>query len=30
MGIDRIIQVITGAGNIKDSVLFPIMRPLEK
>ena len=29
MGIDRIIQVLTGSANIKDSVLFPLMRPLE-
>ncbi len=30
MGIDRIIQVLLGTDNIKDSILFPIMRPLEK
>ncbi|WMJ90317.1 lysine--tRNA ligase [Anaerocolumna sp. MB42-C2] len=30
MGIDRIIQVLLGTDNIKDSVLFPIMRPLDK
>ena len=29
MGIDRIIQVITGQGNLRDSVLFPLMRPTE-
>ncbi len=29
MGIDRIIQILTGQGNLRDSVLFPIMRPLE-
>jgi lysyl-tRNA synthetase, class II len=29
MGIDRVMQVILGTGNIKDSVLFPIMRPME-
>lgn len=30
MGIDRLIQVLLGTNNIKDSVLFPIMRPIEK
>ncbi len=29
MGIDRIIQILTGQDNIKDTVLFPLMRPLE-
>lgn len=29
MGIDRVIQVLTGTPNIKDNVLFPLMR-LEK
>lgn len=28
MGIDRIIQILTGQDNIKDTVLFPLMRPL--
>ena len=27
MGIDRIFQVLTGADNLRDSVLFPLMRP---
>lgn len=27
MGIDRVIQVLTDAGNIRDNVLFPIMKP---
>lgn len=27
MGIDRVMQVLTGAPNIKDNVLFPLMRP---
>lgn len=27
MGINRLIQVITGTNNLRDSVLFPIMRP---
>ncbi|HWR28413.1 MAG TPA: amino acid--tRNA ligase-related protein, partial [Negativicutes bacterium] len=29
MGIDRILQVLTGQGNLRDTILFPIMRPLE-
>lgn len=29
MGVDRILQVLTGQDNIKDSILFPLMRPLE-
>ena len=27
MGIDRIVQLLTGSENIKDVVLFPLMRP---
>lgn len=30
MGIDRLLQVLTGEENIRDCVLFPIMRPLEQ
>ena len=30
MGIDRIIQLITGSDNIRDVIMFPLMRPLEK
>lgn len=30
MGIDRVIQLITGSENIKDVVLFPLMRPLDQ
>lgn len=30
MGIDRILQVLTGEENLKDLVLFPLMRPLEE
>lgn len=30
MGIDRVMQVLTNTSNIKDNVLFPLMRPLEK
>jgi len=29
MGIDRFVQVLTGQSNLRDSVLFPIMRPVE-
>ncbi|MDF2819562.1 MAG: lysyl-tRNA synthetase [Clostridiales bacterium] len=28
MRIDRVLQVLTGQDNIKDNILFPIMRPL--
>lgn len=27
IGIDRVVQVLTGVPNIKDVVLFPLMRP---
>ena len=30
MGIDRILQLLTNSDNIKDCVLFPLMRPLDK
>lgn len=30
MGIDRLIQLLTNADNIKDVVMFPLMRPEEK
>lgn len=30
MGIDRVIQVLTGVPNIKDNILFPLLRPNEK
>jgi len=29
MGIDRVLQVLMGTDNIRDSVMFPIMRPIE-
>ena len=29
MGIDRILQVLTGEENIKNMLLFPLMRPLK-
>ncbi len=30
MGIDRVMQILTNTPNIKDNVLFPLMRPLDK
>lgn len=29
MGIDRVIQVLTNMPNIRDNVLFPLMRPID-
>ena len=29
MGIDRVMQVLTGVPNIKDNILFPLLRPTE-
>ncbi len=29
MGIDRLIQLLTNSENIKDVVMFPLMRPLD-
>lgn len=28
MGIDRIVQLLTGSDNIRDVVMFPLMKPL--
>lgn len=28
MGIDRVVQLLTNSDNIKDGILFPLMRPL--
>lgn len=28
MGVDRVLQVLTGQENIKDTIMFPLMRPL--
>lgn len=28
MGIDRVVQLLTNADNIKDVVMFPLMRPI--
>ncbi|MFA5792718.1 MAG: lysine--tRNA ligase [Candidatus Gracilibacteria bacterium] len=30
MGIDRIVALLTGQDNLKGTVLFPLMRPLEE
>ncbi len=30
MGIDRIVQLLTNSENIKDAVLFPLMRPKDE
>lgn len=30
MGIDRIVTLLTGQNNLKDVVLFPLMRPAEE
>ncbi|MDO9490610.1 lysine--tRNA ligase [Acetobacterium sp.] len=30
MGIDRVLQILTGQNNIRDLIMFPIMRPLER
>lgn len=30
MGIDRIIQLLTSSDNIRDVVMFPLMKPLNK
>ncbi len=30
MGIDRIVQILTSAENIRDCVLFPLMKPLNE
>ncbi len=29
MGIDRIVQLLTNSENVKDVVMFPLMRPLD-
>jgi len=30
MGIDRVLQVLTGTPNIKDNILFPLMRNIDE
>lgn len=30
MGIDRLVTLLTGQENVKDSVLFPLLKPLEE
>jgi len=29
MGIDRVLQILTAQNNIRDLIMFPIMRPIE-
>lgn len=29
MGIDRVLQVLMGTDNIRDTIMFPLMRPLD-
>ena len=29
MGIDRVLQVLMGTDNIRDTVMFQIMRPID-
>jgi lysyl-tRNA synthetase class 2 len=28
MGIDRVVQLMTGAGHIREVLAFPVMRPM--
>lgn len=30
MGVDRLVTLLTGQENLKDAVLFPLLRPLEE
>ncbi len=30
MGVDRVVQLLAGADNIRDVVMFPLMRPLDE
>ncbi|MFA5820530.1 MAG: lysine--tRNA ligase [Candidatus Gracilibacteria bacterium] len=30
MGIDRLVTLLTGRDNLKDSVMFPLLKPLEE
>lgn len=28
LGVDRVLQILTGTDNIRDSIMFPLMRPI--
>lgn len=30
MGVDRVVQLLAGADNVRDVVMFPLMRPLDE
>ena len=30
MGIDRVVQILTNAENIKDVIMYPLMRPIDE
>lgn len=30
MGIDRVLQILTGQDNIRDLIMFPLMRPIDE
>lgn len=30
IGIDRLVQILTNSDNIKDTIMFPLMKPIDK